>query len=180
MPSVCVCGEETQPRTKHRHMNVVLSFFLLYSIQHKTQPNRQKQSLPIHEWGFDLLWTIMAMRTIAIYATAAAAVASVAVLKLTVARKWNGRNLKMALQSLKKISAATAPFHFSFLPRKVNTLHVTQLPWQEWMRVCERVCVSPRWLNQVRETKANEKRMWFRYILAFYVNGCDPFSNGKS
>lgn len=176
MPSVCVCVEKRHSHEPYTDIWTLFYLFLLYSIQHKTQPNRQKQSLPIHEWGFDLLCTIMAMQTIAIYATAA--VASVAVLKLTVARKWNGRNLKMALQSLRKISAATAPFHFSFLPRKVNTLHVTQLPWQEWMRVC--ACVTPRWLNQVRETKANEERMWFRYILAFYVNGCDPFSNGKS
>lgn len=158
MYAKCVCVEKRHSHEPYTDMWTLFSLlFLLYSIQHKTQPNRQKQSLPIHEWGFDLLCTIMAMQTIAIYATAAAAVASVAVLKLTVARKWNGRNLKMALQSLRKISAATAPFHFSFLLRKVNTLHVTQLPWQEWMRVCACVCHPDGW------TKC-ERRRWMRSV----------------
>lgn len=140
----------------------------------KNDWNRQKQSLPIHEWGFDLLCTIMATQTIL-------------PLPLPCPRKskkekknlqhGNGTVvalMKMAQQSAvpkgKNISGA-APVHFiRFVSKSIRFAHpVCQFP----VHMC--VCV---WRRRIGGWTGG-KYVCGRYILAFYVNGCDPFSDAN-
>lgn len=113
--------------------------------------NRQKQSLPIHECGFDLLCTIMATQTVRLY-------------RAQNLQHGNGtvvgrRTLEMA-QHWANGTYQRHPFLPFFL--KVNTFRMYPVASQP---MCACVCES---------CAAEPRRMCGRYILAFYVNGCDP------